>query len=183
MILIDLLYLFAAVLFILGLKQLTKVKTAKKGNRLAALGMLVAVATTLYDMHLKGTGIGVGYIIAGVVIGGLIGIILARTIKMTAMPELVAMFNGFGGGASLLVALSYYAGAETLASFDFITVLISIVIGVVTFTGSAIAFSKLRGILPGKPIIFKGNNLLNLVLFVAIIVLALRAFNEAKYEA
>lgn len=172
MTLADFSYLVAAVLFILGIMGLTKVKTAKRGNLLAALGMLLAVVVTLMSR----AEFGWGYIISGIVIGGLIGSVLARKVKMTAMPELVAVFNGFGGGASVLVALTYVLTNNNLLQFDSITVALSIVIGTVTFTGSLIAFSKLRGLISSRPILFFGNKTLNLILFLAVIGFAVKFF-------
>ena len=99
---VPVLYLLSAVLFILGIKGLTRVRTAQRGNALAALAMLIAIVTTLLDLGL----VDFRWIIAGLVIGGLIGGIAALRVEMTAMPEMVALFNGFGGGASALVASS-----------------------------------------------------------------------------
>ncbi|MBR9699418.1 NAD(P)(+) transhydrogenase (Re/Si-specific) subunit beta [Candidatus Woesearchaeota archaeon] len=171
---IDFTYLVAAVLFILGIKGLTKVKTSKRGNMLAAIAMLIAVVITLVDMQLKGTGIGWGYIISGIVIGGLIGAITARKVEMTAMPQMVAIFNGFGGGASVLVATAYFIPTAINNMFDISTVMLSMLIGSVTFTGSVIAFLKLQGWISSRPIIFKGNNIWNGLLFLIIIGVAVR---------
>jgi H+-translocating NAD(P) transhydrogenase subunit beta len=177
MMLIDILYVIAAILFILGLKQITKVKTAKKGNKMASIGMFLAVLTTLFKMHLDGKGIGTAYIIAGIVIGGFIGAILSKRVKMTEMPELVAVFNGFGGLASLLVALSYAITSAELLKFDLVTVILSLIIGAVTFAGSIVAFLKLRGVISSRPMVFKGNNILNIILFIVIIALSLKVIS------
>ncbi|HII17607.1 TPA: NAD(P)(+) transhydrogenase (Re/Si-specific) subunit beta [Candidatus Woesearchaeota archaeon] len=177
---LNILYLFAAILFILGIKGLTRIKTAGRGNLLSAMGMLVAVIATLLKMQLGDEALGIlagqigwSYIIAGVVVGGLIGAILAKTIKMTAMPQFVALFNGFGGGASVMVALSYSVAkilsGTPIGSFDMLTVILSLIIGSVTFTGSLVAFGKLQGFISGKPILFPGNKLLNLALALAVI--------------
>jgi NAD(P) transhydrogenase subunit beta len=99
---VPILYLVSAILFILGLKGLTRIRSARRGNATAALAMLVAVVTTLLDMGI----VDYRWILSGLIIGGLIGAIAAVRVKMTAMPEMVALFNGFGGGASALVALS-----------------------------------------------------------------------------
>ncbi len=169
MILIDILYLIAAVLFIFGIKGLTKIKSSKKGNLLASLGMFVAVLATLLKMHFTDGRIGWAYIIAGIVIGGLIGTFFARKVKMTAMPQMVAIFNGFGGGASVLVALSYSLLSQITDVFNIVTVVLSLIIGSVTFSGSLIAFMKLHAIIKSRPIIFKGNHILNAALFLIII--------------
>jgi len=180
MIAIDFIYLLAAVLFIFGIKQLTKVKTARKGNMLAAFAMFLAVLATLLKMHFETGRIGWGYIIAGIVIGGAIGAFLSIRVKMTEMPQLVAMFNGFGGGASVLVALSYFwvnmASGIVLDNFNITTVILSVIIGTVTFTGSVTAFGKLHGIVRSRPVLFRGNNLLNLLLFLAVISLGVYIF-------
>ena len=150
---IPLAYLASAVLFILGIKRLSHPDTAAGGNRLAAIGMLLAVIATLLESGLEYT-----WIIAGVAIGGLIGAIMARTVKMTAMPEMVAVFNGFGGAASGLVAVGEYlrvaggAGSETLAIDSGVSIMAGTLIGAVTFSGSMIAFGKLQGFVTGNAI-------------------------------
>ncbi len=147
---IPLAYLASAVLFILGIKRLSHPDTAAGGNRLAAVGMLLAVIATLLERGLDYT-----WIIAGVAAGGLIGAIMARTVKMTAMPEMVAVFNGFGGAASGLVAVGEYlrvSGAETLAIDSGVSIMAGTLIGAVTFSGSMIAFGKLQGFVTGNAI-------------------------------
>ncbi|MXW67761.1 MAG: NAD(P)(+) transhydrogenase (Re/Si-specific) subunit beta [Gemmatimonadales bacterium] len=150
---IPLAYLASAVLFILGIKRLSHPDTAAGGNRLAAIGMLLAVIATLLESGLEYT-----WIIAGVAIGGLIGGVMARTVKMTAMPEMVAVFNGFGGAASGLVAVGEYlrvaggAGGETLAIDSGVSIMAGTLIGAVTFSGSMIAFGKLQGFVTGNAI-------------------------------
>lgn len=180
MIAIDFIYLLAAVLFIFGVKQLTRVKTARKGNMLAAVAMFLAVFATLLKMHYETGQIGLAYIIAGIVIGGAIGAFLSIRVKMTEMPQLVAIFNGFGGGASVLVALSYFwanmGSRIVLDTFNITTVILSVIIGTVTFTGSIIAFSKLHGLIKSRPILFKGNNLLNILLFICVVGLGIYIF-------
>lgn len=140
---IPLAYLASAVLFILGIKRLSHPDTAAGGNRLAAIGMLLAVIATLLESGLDYT-----WIIVGVAVGGLIGAVMARTVKMTAMPEMVAVFNGFGGAASGLVAVGEYlrvSGSETLAIDSGVSIMAGTLIGAVTFSGSMIAFGKLQG--------------------------------------
>ncbi len=147
------LYLVAAALFIVGLRRLSSPATARSGNQLAALGMLVAVVVTLADRQIVSYGV----ILAGLVVGSGIGATLARRVEMTAMPQLVAMFNGFGGGASALVALAEtgpVAEAGTL-----VTVSLSILIGTVTLTGSLIAFAKLQGLAPPSSVGYPGQRL------------------------
>ena len=157
------LYLAAAVLFIVGLKRLTSPATARAGNRLASIGMLLAIVVTLLDAGI----IGYTTVIAGLVAGGGIGLFLARTVEMTAMPQLVAAFNGFGGGASALVALSALASDPDSDVRTLVTIGISVLIGAVTFSGSFVAFGKLQGVLSGQSVTFPGQIVVDWLLVVA----------------
>jgi NAD(P) transhydrogenase subunit beta len=181
-IIIKFAYLISAVLFILGIKFLAKVKSSRKGNRFAAVGMLIATVATLVKMNVINGQMGVSYILIALVIGGLIGLVLSKKVEMTSLPELVAVFNGLGGGASVLVASSYLFSNQGQA-FDLITiitVILSIVIGTVTFTGSFIAFGKLKGFVKGEPITFPGSHFLNLGLFIAIVFFSARIIGLAE---
>ena len=136
-------YLVAAVLFILGLKALGRPRTAPRGNLLGATGMLLAILVTLLDQSI----ISYGVLVAGLALGGLIGAVLALRVQMTAMPELVALFNGFGGGASVLVASASFIEAVALGRADnqlAVAAALTALIGAVTFTGSLVAFAKLQ---------------------------------------
>ena len=141
-------YLASAVLFILGLKRLSRPRTAVRGNQLGAAGMLIAVVVTLADNAI----LSFEWIVGGLVVGTAVGAVLAVRVQMTAMPELVALFNGFGGGASVLVAAASYVEAADLAAANLETgsprlsaaAALASLIGAVTFTGSLIAFAKLR---------------------------------------
>jgi len=166
--LINLAYIAAATLFIFGLKGLTHPRTAVRGNLLGGMGMLVAVVATLLT-----TGI-VDWItiLIGVVIGGAIGAVIAVKIEMTSMPELVALFNGFGGIASVLVAGEALISGEDLGPQMTIATAIAGLIGAVTFWGSLIAFGKLRGTITGNPVLLPGRHVLNAVLAIATITLA-----------
>ena len=162
--LINVAYLVASVLFILGLKGLTHPRTAVRGNKLGALAMFIAIVATLLNQHI----LSFEWILLGVVIGSLIGAVLAVKIAMTAMPQLVAVLNGFGGGASVLVAGAALVEAGVLGhdpttTFTVATAL-SGIIGAVTFSGSLIAFAKLQELMSGNPIIFPGQRLLNVLL-------------------
>jgi NAD(P) transhydrogenase subunit beta len=158
--LINLAYLGAAVLFIVGLKRMQSPVTARTGNALASAGMLVAVVATLFLYDILSWPMMIG----GVALGGLIGVALARSVEMTSMPELVAVFNGFGGLASSIVAGAEIAqhvegSAIELAPFDVVTALtvgLSILIGTVTFSGSIVANGKLSGWMTGNPVSFPG---------------------------
>ncbi len=167
-IIIPVIYLVSAVLFILGLKQLSHPRTAPKGNTTAAIGMLLAIVGTLLITEI----IDFQLIILGLIVGGAIGAFAARKVEMTAMPQLVALFNGFGGGASLLVATAEFFRGEPLSTFTLSTVAISILIGSVTFTGSVVAFAKLQGLMRGAPFLFKGQHALNGFIVVLIIIFA-----------
>ena len=143
-------YLLAAVLFIIGLKNLSSPRTAPRGNLLGAIGMAIALIVTLLDRGV----VSYTWVLLAIVIGSGIGAYLAKTVQMTGMPQMVAIFNGFGGGASLLVAASAYLEASQMVSrggeplgFQWtIALILSALIGAVTVTGSFIAFGKLQGI-------------------------------------
>ena len=181
--LINFIYLIAGVLFILGIKGLTKPKTAVRGNMLSALGMLLAVAVTLLTIN----DVDYRFIVAGVAVGSIVGAVMALRIQMTSMPQMVALLNGFGGGASLTIALAEYfstIGAAPTSMADMLVPVIAdssafgvgpegtialiaigltVMIGAVTLSGSFVAFAKLQELmknsygLPGGPI---GNALL-----------------------
>ncbi len=168
----PLLYLLSAVLFILGLKGLTGVRTARRGNLMAATAMLLAVVTTLLELGV----VDYRWIAAGLVVGSVIGAIAALRVQMTGMPELVALFNGFGGGASALVAGSIIWGdvievgdsttpAGVLGVDAASSGVLSILIGAVTLSGSLIAYLKLRGTIGGKPTIIPARHLVNSLFF------------------
>ncbi len=159
--LINLAYLVAAALFIVGLKRLSSPVTARSGNTVAAVGMLLAVVATLFERDvLSGVG-GIATIIAGVVVGGAVGAVSARRVPMTAMPQMVAVFNGFGGGASALVASAEILRGGGTDSMTALSVALSIAIGCVTFSGSFIAFGKLQGLVTGRPVTYAGQRFVN----------------------
>ena len=164
LILINLSYVAAAVLFIVGLKMLSSPATARRGNILSSLGMLIAVVATLL-----GEGI-VEYqwIAVGLVAGGVIGALAARLVAMTTMPELVALFNGFGGLASLLVGCAALFGSGG-TTFTIVTIALAILIGGLTFTGSVVAWGKLSETITGRPILFSGQRVVNALLLLVIV--------------
>lgn len=160
---IQLVYLIATGIFIIGIKRLGSPATARSGNQLAALGMFIGVIVTLFDQQI----VSFDFIIAGIVVGAGIGTFAAKKVEMTAMPEMVAIFNGFGGGASALVAWGEFTRAADPVAFsgqDLVTIGLSILIGSITFTGSFIAFGKLKGFISGNPITFPGHNIFNALL-------------------
>jgi NAD(P) transhydrogenase subunit beta len=176
-------YLLAAVLFILGLKQLSSPKTARNGNFTAAAGMVIALGATVPQLHF--TAAGAIIILVGVVIGAAIGTVGARQVKMTQIPQMVALFNGAGGGAAALVAVaelikfgSHPPLAEALPS------VFSIVIGSVSFAGSLVAVAKLQELMTGTPITYPGQQLVNGLIAAAIIgfVLAVLAIASIPFS-
>lgn len=166
---IQLVYLLAAGMFIVGIKRLGSPATARSGNQLAALGMFIGVIITLFDQQI----FSFEYIISGIIVGAAVGVMAAKKIEMTAMPEMVAIFNGFGGGASALVAWGEFTRVEpnALPVQDLITIGLSILIGSITFTGSFIAFGKLKGFISGNPITFPLQNIFNALLTIGILAL------------
>jgi len=165
-ILINFAYVVSAALFIFGLKMLGSPATARKGNALSSLAMLVAVVFALLDQNI----ISFGMIAIGMVVGALIGTVIARKVEMTSMPEMVALFNGFGGLASLLVG--WAAVAPDQSGFTLTTVFLSILIGGLTFTGSLVAYGKLSEKIPGRPLVFTGQQYANGLLILAILACA-----------
>ncbi len=163
----NLFYVLAAVLFILGLKKLSHPRTARKGNLIAAVGMLIAIVVTLVSAG----KIDFKLIVIGMVIGSVVGGFFAIKVEMTAMPQMVAIFNGFGGAASALVAAAefYSTGGSHQSTFLLSTIGISVLVGTITFTGSFVAFGKLQGFIKGQPVVFPGQQPLNALLALAMI--------------
>ena len=151
----------SAVSFIYGLKMLSHPKTARNGNMIASLGMLIAIVATVF----LGTDLDLQWIVIAMVIGSIIGAFFAIRVEMTQMPQLVAIFNGFGGGASALVASAEFLKTGVDSSlFLIISITLSVLVGTLTFTGSFIAFGKLQGIVTTKPVTFPGQQVLNALL-------------------
>jgi len=174
---VNLSYIVAAILFIFGIKMLGKADTAKRGNLLSAVGMLLAVIVTLLSK-----GLDFKLVIGGLALGGAIGFVTAKRVQMTGMPELVALFNGFGGLASLLVGWAEYHRAACpeglveqvlsadVTSFTAAVTVLAILIGGITFTGSMYAWGKLSGKLGGRALTFPGQKAFNALLALGIIV-------------
>ncbi|MDD5037744.1 MAG: NAD(P)(+) transhydrogenase (Re/Si-specific) subunit beta [Dehalococcoidales bacterium] len=162
-------YLVAAVLFIVGLMWMSSPKTSRKGNMLASIGMLIAVIVTLLLKEV----VNYAMILAGIFVGGIIGVVLARMVKMTQMPQMVGMLNGFGGAASLLIAMGEFfrvTGHGLSFTLDnSISIVLTVWIGAITFAGSMVAFGKLQGLISGKPITFPMQNMWNGIIFLAIL--------------
>ena len=156
-------YVVAAALFIFGLKQLGSPATARRGNMVSAVGMLIAVVAALLDQGI----VEYQWIAVGFVVGALIGGAAARMVEMTAMPEMVALFNGFGGMASLLVG--WAALVPGSSTFTLVTIILSILIGGVTFTGSLIAYGKLSEKLASGAVLFSGQQVVNSLIVLGIV--------------
>ena len=167
---IQLAYLLSAVLFISGLKKLSSPATARRGNMLAAAAMLIAIVATLLDESI----LSFEWIVVGLIVGSLIGMVMARVIKMTDMPQMVAVFNGLGGLASGLVAaaefLRYQTGSTPIPELDAsLAIMAGTLIGAVTFSGSLIAFGKLQGIVTEKPVTYPMQQIVSGLLFLSIL--------------
>jgi len=168
---VAIVYLVSACLFIFGLKQMSRIRTSRRGNVVAAIAMALAVAGTLLELGL----VDFRWILAGVVAGAVIGAFAALRVPMTAMPEMVALLNGAGGGASALVGLAFFythviearrsgTVAEIVGSASALTLFLSVWVGALTASGSLVAFAKLSGRMSGAPILLPGRHLLNVAL-------------------
>ncbi len=172
---IDFVYLISAVLFMLGIKNLSSPATAKLGNYLSMTGMGVAIIATLASPDMFGFTM----IIIAIAIGAAIGGYAAVKVEMTSMPEMVALFNGCGGAASALVAMAEFNGqTATFANFTLITLLLSIIIGGLTFTGSIIAYTKLQGIISTRPITYPFQQIVNAGIVILTLFLAYTVFQD-----
>lgn len=177
--LINFVYIVASILFVLGIKMLGSAKTARKGNLISSVGMLLAVVVTLLYK-----GLDFKYIVIGLVVGGVIGLVAAKKVQMTAMPEMVALFNGFGGLASLLVGwaeyqkirnmgfVDYFLRQDAPVGFTLTVIVLAVLIGGVTFTGSVQAWGKLSGKLGSRAVIIPAQRLINGAIVAGIIVLS-----------
>lgn len=160
-VLVQLAYLVAATLFIVGLKRLGSPATARSGNLLGAAGMLIAVVATLLHQEI----LSFGWIAVGMLAGSTAGAVMARTVRMTAMPQMVAVLNGFGGAAAVLIASVEYLRSADLPADVALTGMLTVLIGGVTFSGSMVAAGKLQELLSGKPIVFPGQKIVSALLF------------------
>ena len=165
---LQLLYVLAAALFVIGLHLMNSPATARRGNQASTVGMVIAGIATLVLLIHSGsvTATGWAVLLAGAAIGSAIGLYSARTVQMTAMPQLVSMFNSVGGGAAALVAVYGYIHDENsgVLGTTTVTTLLDVIIGAVTFSGSIIAAGKLQGIIGGQPIMVRGGRQINIVL-------------------
>ena len=164
-VLVNVAYIAASILFIVGLKMLGSPDTARRGNLFSSMGMLLAVLVTLVDQSI----IDFTWIVVGLISGGVIGYLAATKVQMTSMPEMVAIFNGFGGIASLLVG-----SAEFIRGSDYLfPIYLTVLIGGVTFTGSLIAYGKLSEIIGGRPTLYKGQQIVNSLLLILIVAIGI----------
>ena len=164
-VIVNVAYIAASILFIVGLKMLGSPDTARRGNLFSSMGMLLAVLVTLVDQSI----IDFTWIVVGLISGGIIGYLAATKVQMTSMPEMVAIFNGFGGIASLLVG-----SAEFIRGSDYLfPIYLTVLIGGVTFTGSLIAYGKLSEIIGGRPTLYKGQQIVNSLLLLSIVAIGI----------
>ncbi|MEO8286786.1 MAG: NAD(P)(+) transhydrogenase (Re/Si-specific) subunit beta [Chloroflexota bacterium] len=174
---IEIAYLIAAITFIISLRRLSNPATARTGNLTAAVGMTIAVAATLVNLVINNLDWHILLILVGMAIGGGIGLYLARTVEMTAMPQMVALFNGMGGGAAALTSMSEFferLNHNVNYSFDFsIATALGVIIGCMSLSGSFIALGKLQGFISSAPVTYKGQQIVNALVGVAIVALAL----------
>ena len=170
----NIFYVLASVLFILGIKKLSHPKTARNGNFIAASGMLIAILATLLSYG----KIDLQMILVGMLIGSVIGATFALKVEMTQMPQMVAIFNGFGGSASALVAAAEFLKTGDISAFTMGTIVVSIFVGTLTFTGSFIAFGKLQGFISGQPIVFPGQQVINALFALGLLILGFYLVQE-----
>jgi NAD(P) transhydrogenase subunit beta len=167
-----LVYLVSAILFIVGLRRLQSPATARSGNAISGVGMLIAIVATLLVAEIVSPMV----IVAGLLVGGALGFWVARTVKMTSMPQMVALLNGFGGAASLLVGGAEFLKSELVGEqipLDTgITIQLSLLIGAITFTGSMVAWAKLQEVMTGKPIVFPGQKAVSALLFLGVLAMS-----------
>jgi H+-translocating NAD(P) transhydrogenase subunit beta len=168
---IDLAYLVAAICLVIGIRQLSHPRTARYGNFVAAAGMAIAVGFTFAIEEIDSYWL----MLAGIGVGAVIGVVSARMVRMTAMPQMVALFNGVGGGAAALIAATEFDRLAPLggrlAGDHLVGILFSAVVGSVSFWGSLVAFGKLQELVPGRPIVFPAQNAINALLGAALVAL------------
>ena len=168
-ILVNLIYIAASILFIVGLKMLGSPDTARQGNFLSSSGMLIAVVITLLDQNIENYQFIAGALLAGSVVG----YFAATKVQMTSMPEMVAIFNGFGGIASLLVGSAEYVVSSLNNPALMGAIYMTVLIGGLTFTGSLVAYGKLSEVISGKPFLYKGQQFVNAILLLAILIVGI----------
>ncbi len=172
---IDICYLISAILFIFGLKRLSSPATARSGNQVAAVAMGIALIATLFNSSFRWHPINIAILIVGSLLGTVVGVYFARTVQMTAMPQMVALFNGMGGGTAAVVELAHFheihASGLDLTHGVALATTLGIFIGSISFAGSMVAFGKLQELLSGRPIRYPGQSIVNAILFLATVAL------------
>lgn len=181
---IPVVYLVAAITFVLGLKGLSGPTTAVAGNRIAAAGMLLAVAATFFDRTFQEYGsTGLYLTLGGMAVGGVAGVAGGRLVKMTAMPQMVALFNGAGGGSAALVSILEYLhtlhGSAAASWGSVLSTVLGLIIGAVSFSGSAIAFGKLQGIISPRAYKYPGQAIVTVAVFATMILVGLALVLDA----
>jgi proton-translocating NAD(P)+ transhydrogenase subunit beta len=178
----NLLYLVTIVTFILALKFLSNPATARRGNQIGAAGMVVAIIVTF----LQNAVVSYWEIAVGMVVGGAFGAVAARRVRMTAMPQMVALFNGVGGGAAALISLAEFHNRApnpgTLKTDISTSIMLSAIIGSISFSGSMVAFAKLQELIRGRPIVFPLQQVLNGALFAAVLVAGIAIASGAEQQ-
>ena len=167
-VLINVAYLIAAVCFIVGLKLLSSPATARRGNQIAALGMTIAVVATLFLPGLHN----IWLILVGLAIGAVAAVYPARSVKMTAMPQMVAIFNGMGGATAALVSLVEFQHKADIGRGEIVSIVLGVIIGSISFSGSMIAFGKLQELISGRPISYPNQQQVNAIIGIVVVALA-----------
>jgi NAD(P) transhydrogenase subunit beta len=168
-VLINVAYLVAAICFIVGLKLLSNPSTARRGNQIAALGMAVAIVATMFMPGLAN----IALILVGLVIGAVLAVYSARQVKMTAMPQMVAIFNGMGGATAALVSLVEFEHKSGIGRGEIISIVLGVIIGSISFSGSMVAFAKLQELISGRAISYPSQRQINAIIGVAVVILGI----------
>jgi NAD(P) transhydrogenase subunit beta len=173
--LINLSFLIGAVFFVWGLRLLSSPDSARRGNILAGIGMGIAIIASMV-MPMSGAPNNYGWIAGGIAVGGIVGYTSARRIKMTAMPQMVSVFNGLGGACAVVLSMAellhYYDGSAAMTGGQVLIALLAVLIGGVAFTGSMLAFAKLEGLVWDNTLTLPKHNIINIVLLIATLGLA-----------
>lgn len=183
---IDIFYLISAILFIFGLKRLSSPASARSGNQIAAVAMGIALIVTLFDRSFRWHPINILILVAGTALGAAVGIYFARTVQMTAMPQMVALFNGMGGGTAAIVEIAHFSevtkGGGSITSGEALATALGIFIGSISFSGSMIAFAKLQELLSGRPIRYPAQSVVNAIIFLVSIafIVTLVGFDQSN---
>jgi H+-translocating NAD(P) transhydrogenase subunit beta len=176
-------YLVTAITFIVALKRLSSPATARSGNAIGAVGMLIAIVATLLQQEI----VSIWQIAVGMTVGSVIGFLSAQRVRMTAMPQMVALFNGVGGGAAALVSLAeFHERAPEAGRLEFsvgLSILLSALIGSVSFSGSLVAFGKLQELISGRPLVYGGQKAINAALLAGIVILGVIILAGPQHEA